>query len=46
MRPSFVTNYLRITAPAVRAFVNSLDARVERLHARRDAAELERSLSC
>ena len=38
IRPSFLTNYLRITAPAVRAFIHSLDARVERRHARREAA--------
>ncbi len=38
MRPSFLTNYLRITAPVVRALVGSLDARVERRHARREAA--------
>lgn len=34
MRPSFLANYLRITAPRVRAFVDSLDARVERRRAR------------
>jgi hypothetical protein len=39
MRPSFLTNSLRISAPGVRAFARSLDARVERRHARRDAAE-------
>jgi anaerobic magnesium-protoporphyrin IX monomethyl ester cyclase len=44
VRPSFLTNYLRITAPAVRAFVRSLDAQVESRHARRDAAE--RGVAC
>jgi radical SAM superfamily enzyme YgiQ (UPF0313 family) len=39
MRPSFLTNSLRISAPGVRAFARSLDARVERRHARSDAAE-------
>mgnify|MGYP003349098839 CR=1 FL=1 len=34
MRPSFLANYLRISAPRVRAFVDSLDARVERRHER------------
>jgi radical SAM superfamily enzyme YgiQ (UPF0313 family) len=45
MRPSFLTNYLRIGAPGVRAVVTSLDARVRRRHAR-EAAVIERSLSC
>ena len=44
VRPSFLTNYLRITAPAVRACVRSLDARVERRHARREGAE--RGVAC
>ena len=44
VRPSFLTTYLRIGAPAVREFVRSLDARVERRHARRDAAE--RGVAC
>jgi radical SAM superfamily enzyme YgiQ (UPF0313 family) len=43
VRPSFLTNYLRITAPAVGAFVRSLDARVERRQ-RREAAE--RGVAC
>jgi anaerobic magnesium-protoporphyrin IX monomethyl ester cyclase len=43
VRPSFLTNYLRITAPAVGAFVRSLDARVERIQ-RREAAE--RGVAC
>jgi radical SAM superfamily enzyme YgiQ (UPF0313 family) len=43
VRPSFLTNYLRITAPAVRACVRSLDARVERRQ-RREAAE--RGVAC
>jgi len=34
MRPSFVTNSLRITSPALRALVQSLDARVRRRQAR------------
>ena len=34
MRPSFLTNYLRIRAPRVRALVESLDAHVRRRHAR------------
>jgi radical SAM superfamily enzyme YgiQ (UPF0313 family) len=34
MRPSFLTNYLRIRAPRVRALVDSLDAHVRRRHAR------------
>jgi radical SAM superfamily enzyme YgiQ (UPF0313 family) len=46
MRPSFLTNYLRISAPAVRSFVRSLDARVERRHARREAALWEGRVAC
>src|SRR6185369_10182324 len=46
MRPSFITNYLRINAPAVRSVIGSLDARVERRHARRDAALWERGVAC
>jgi radical SAM superfamily enzyme YgiQ (UPF0313 family) len=46
MRPSYVTNYLRITAPQVREFVGHLDARVTRLHARRENAEISRLVSC
>jgi radical SAM superfamily enzyme YgiQ (UPF0313 family) len=45
IRPSFLTNYLRISAPHVHTVVESLDARVRRRHAR-EAALMERSLSC
>jgi hypothetical protein len=45
MRPSFLTNYLRIGAPRARGLVNSLDARVRRRH-EREMALMERSLSC
>ena len=34
MRPSFLANYLRISTPRVREWIASLDARVERRHAR------------
>jgi len=46
MRPSFLTNYLRIGAQPLLRLVSSLDTRVERLHARREFAAMERSLSC
>jgi len=39
MRPSFLANYLRISAPGVRRAVSVLDARVERAHTRREVAE-------
>src|SRR5437762_9149795 len=42
VRPSFLTNYLRITAPALRRVVRSLDRRVERRHARRERALIAR----
>jgi radical SAM superfamily enzyme YgiQ (UPF0313 family) len=45
VRPSFVTNYLRIGSPRVRALIELLDAPVRRRHAR-EAAFIERSLSC
>ena len=46
VRPSFLANYLRISTPRLRAVVDSLDVRVERGHARREGARLERSLTC
>jgi hypothetical protein len=46
MRPSFLTNSRRINAPAVRSVVGSLDARVERRHARREAALREGGVVC
>ena len=46
MRPSYVANYLRITAPKVRGLVGRLDARVTRLHARRENADISRLVSC
>jgi radical SAM superfamily enzyme YgiQ (UPF0313 family) len=45
LRPSFLTNYLRITAPGVDGFVRSLDAAVERRHARDEAAFSERGIA-
>ena len=45
VRPSFLTNYLRIGAPRVRSLTESLDARVRRRHAR-EVALMERSLPC
>ncbi len=46
MRPSYLANYLRITAPQVRGVVGRLDARVTRLHVRREKAEISRLVSC
>ncbi|MEP6919447.1 MAG: hypothetical protein ABJC89_27645, partial [Acidobacteriota bacterium] len=45
VRPSFLTNYLRIGAPRTRSLVASLDARVRRRHAR-EVALMARSLPC
>jgi hypothetical protein len=45
MRPSFLANYLRISALPVRTLAQSLDAPVRRRHAR-EVAVMERSLSC
>jgi hypothetical protein len=44
MRPSFLANYLRISAPLARAAVEALDARVERRHARRDVSRVAGSV--
>ena len=44
VRPSFLTNYLRIGTPRMRSLVESLDAPVRRRHAR-EVALMERSLS-
>jgi anaerobic magnesium-protoporphyrin IX monomethyl ester cyclase len=46
MRPSYLANYLRITTPRVRGVVTRLDARVSRRHARREAEEMPRAVSC
>lgn len=40
VRPSFLANYLRISAPGLRALVAALDARVERRHARREGTRV------
>ena len=40
MRPSFLANYLRVSAPAVRSVVQKLDARVERRHDRRECVRV------
>ena len=45
VRPSFVANYLRITARPVRRVVARLDTHVERRHGRQENAHLERALS-
>ena len=41
MRPSFLANFLRIRAPQMRRLVTALDARVERLHSRRELEQQE-----
>jgi anaerobic magnesium-protoporphyrin IX monomethyl ester cyclase len=46
VRPSFLTNYLRIRAPWAGRLVSGLDGHVERMHARRELAIRERALSC
>ena len=45
VRPSFLTNYLRIGTPRLRSLVESLDAPVRRRHAR-EVALMARSPSC
>ena len=42
IRPSFLSNYLRISGPALHRVVRSLDERVERRHARREQAFIPR----
>jgi radical SAM superfamily enzyme YgiQ (UPF0313 family) len=46
MRPSFIANYLRISAPRLRRVVRALDAQVRRAHARRAGARTEGSPTC
>ena len=46
MRPSFLTNYLRISAPPLRRVVHVLDRRVERRHTRREEALIARQAAC
>ncbi len=46
MRPSFLTNYLRLTSPAIGRLVAELDGRVDRRHARHEALLMERQMSC
>ncbi|MEP6594090.1 MAG: radical SAM protein, partial [Acidobacteriota bacterium] len=46
MRPSFLTNYLRITTPAARQLIGALDARIDQRHARHEARLIERLVSC
>jgi anaerobic magnesium-protoporphyrin IX monomethyl ester cyclase len=46
MRPSFMANYLRISAPGLRRVVRALDAQVQRAHARRAGARVEGSPTC
>jgi radical SAM superfamily enzyme YgiQ (UPF0313 family) len=45
MRPSFLANYLRITDPNARALIASLDGRIDRRHAQREAALIAGQLS-
>ena len=46
IRPSFLANYLRIRAPRLSRLVMKLDTRVERHHAKREIALMDRPLSC
>ena len=46
MRPSYLANYLRISAPRIRGVVRRLDHRVSRLQARREHAIMSRAVSC
>jgi radical SAM superfamily enzyme YgiQ (UPF0313 family) len=45
IRPSFIANYLRLSAPAVRRVVGALDARVHRRHTKREGLRLQRATS-
>jgi anaerobic magnesium-protoporphyrin IX monomethyl ester cyclase len=46
VRPSFLANYLRISAPGLRRVVRVLDAQVQRAHARRECARMTSSATC
>ena len=45
MRPSYLANYLRISAPRLRDMVTRLDAKVSRHHTKREG-EIMRAVSC
>ena len=46
LRPSYLANYLRISAPRIREMVARLDVRVSRLQARRESEKMPRAISC
>jgi len=46
MRPSYLANYLRITAPMLRNLVTRLDAPVSRLQARTETERMQRAVTC
>jgi len=46
VRPSFLADYLRISAPAARRAVHKLDTLVERGHSRRELARVAPSVPC
>lgn len=45
-RPSYVANYLRITAPRVQKLAAWLDDRIFRMHARQELERMSRVVSC
>jgi radical SAM superfamily enzyme YgiQ (UPF0313 family) len=46
MRPSWLADWTRITAPSVRSVVRRMDARVARRHAREELALMSRTVTC
>jgi len=46
VRPSFMANYLRISAPGLRRLVQALDTQVQRAQARRDGTRMQTSATC
>jgi radical SAM superfamily enzyme YgiQ (UPF0313 family) len=46
LRPSYLSNYCRITQAGLREMIARLDARVAGIHTRREVAKMARSVTC
>jgi hypothetical protein len=46
LRPSWVADWARVTAPTVRAGVRRLDERANARHARLEQLDMQRSVTC
>ena len=46
LRPSWLADWLRVTAPGVRAAARRMDARAARRHTRREQSRMQRGVTC